>query len=392
MQYREYALRLTAGIDVHRGIIGNVAQDPKNSGRHSPNVARASAAGREVLSGALTWNRTEANILKMVSAGLSLALPLVIAMLLGHPNSGVLAALGALLVAGSGHDGNLRARTSDLGAAALIGTAALGAGHLLSGGRVAGDLAILLLVALVAATGTIRPRVAKAGSQATIFLIIGASLSVGSMPTTQLLAIFASGVVLGGLMGLLTYGIELHLLKRKPGPPAPAQTWREDLAAWTRRMSTWDGWHYTVRLASCMVVAELFAHLVSGRHSYWIMLTVVLVVQRDHHAALLRTTERAVGTSLGVLLGWWMLGPIPPALLVGIVAMIGASRLYLKSANYTSYALVMTPLIVVLGGTGGHPDTGLLTERLVDTLIGCLISLLIGSLPWLRRRDVPTHS
>lgn len=376
----------------HRGIIRNVAEESKNSGRRSPHVARASAAGREVLSGALAWNRTEANILKMVSAGLSLALPLAIAMLLGHPDAGVLAALGALLVAGSGHDGNLKARVSDLGATALIGMTSLGAGHLLSGGRAVGDIAILLLVVLVAATGTIRPRVAKAGSQATIFLIIGASLSVGSMPTLQLLAIFASGVLLGGLMGLLSYVIEFHVLKRRPDPPPPAQPWRADLTAWTKRMSSWDGWRFTVRLASCMVVAELFAHLVSGRHSYWILLTVVLVVQRDHHAALLRTTERAVGTCLGVLLGWWMLGPLPPVLLVGVVAMIGASRLYLKSANYTSYALVMTPLIVVLGGTGGHPDTGLLTERLVDTLIGCLISLFIGSLPWLRRKSVPTSA
>ncbi len=372
-------------------IIGTVAHHPKIRGRHSPHVARASAAGREVVSGALSWNRTVANPLEMAAAGLSMALPVVIFQLLGEPTAGVLSALGALLVAGAGHEGNLRDRAVDLVATGLLGTTAIGAGMLLSGGRVAGDIAILALAVLVSATGTIRPRVAKAGSQATIFLIIGASLSVGGASTQGLLAIFASGVLLGALLGLLTYGIEVNLLGRGPGLPSPPQPWRPDLEAWAERMSRSDGWHYTVRLASCMAVAELFAHLVSGRHSYWILLTVALVVQRDHSAALLRTTERAVGTSLGVLVGWWMLGPMPPALLVVLVALIGASRLYLKSANYTSYAVVMTPLIIVLTKTIGTTTTGLLTERLVDTLIGCLISLFIGSLPWLRLRDTPVE-
>lgn len=361
----------------------------KIRGRSSPHVARASSAGREVVSGALSWNRTEVNVLKMLAAGLSMALPVVVSVPLGQPTAGVLAALGALLVAGSGHDGNLQARAVDLGATALVGTAAIGAGLLLSGGRVAGDIAILALAVLVSATGTIRPRVAKAGSQATIFLIIGAALSVGSTPTRHVVAIFVSGVLLGGLMGLLAYGVEVNLFKRSPGPLAPPQSWRADLNAWAVRMSRRDGWHYTVRLASCMLVADLFAHLVPGRHSYWILLTVVLVVQRDYSATLLRTTERAVGTSLGVLVGWWMLGPMPPAVLVGVVMVIGASRLYLKSANYTSYALVMTPLIVVLSHTEGDPTTALLIERLVDTLIGCLISLLVGSLPWLRLKVAP---
>lgn len=113
-------------------------------------------------------------------------------------------------------------------------------------------------------------------------------------------------------------------------------------------------------------------------------MTVALVVQRDRSAALERTTERALGTALGVVVGWWLLGPIPPALLVGVVALIGACRLYLKSANYTAYALAMTPLIIVLGGSGSHPDAAFLRERLVGTVIARLISLVVGTLPWQR--------
>ena len=197
--------------------------------RYSPHVDRVSAAGHEVLSGALSWNPTEVNILRMVSAGLSMALPVVVFASLGQPNAGVLAALGALLVAASGHEGTLRARAGDLGVTALIGLTAIWAGMLLSGARAAGDVAIPALAVLVASTGTIRPRVAKAGNQATIFLIIGASLPVGGASTRELVATFASGVVLGGLLGLLTYGIEVTVFKRPPGTPASPKPWRPDL-------------------------------------------------------------------------------------------------------------------------------------------------------------------
>ncbi|MFF5794364.1 FUSC family protein [Paeniglutamicibacter sp. NPDC012692] len=356
----------------------------RHRGRWTPRVARTANAGLDVVAEAMRWKRTEINVLRMAVAGVSLGLPVTIGLLLGERNAGVLAALGALLVAGSGHVGNLRSRANDLLATAVVGSASLLAGMLCSGGGLAGSVVVIAVAAIGAVTGTIRTSVAKAGTQAAVFLIIGTSLSAGAEPVGALLATFAAGVLLGAALTLLSYGIEFHILGRRPRPPVGVRPWREDLAAWRRGLSGLDGWRYAIRLASCMLVAELFAHLVSGRHPYWILMTVVLVVQRDRSAALVRTTERALGTALGVLVGWWLLGPVPPVLLVGVVALIGACRMYLKSANYTAYALVMTPLIIVLGGSGSHPDAAFLRERLADTLIACLISLVIGTFPWTR--------
>jgi len=71
---------------------------------------------------------------------------------------------------------------------------------------------------------------------------------------------------------------------------------------------------------------------------------------------------------------------------LAVVGLVGAVRGYLKAANYAAYTLVMTPLVTVLSGLGHPVSSSLLRERLVDTVIGCLISLLIGYFVWRRVR------
>ena len=111
------------------------------------------------------------------------------------------------------------------------------------------------------------------------------------------------------------------------------------------------------------------------------------MVQRDRRAGLSRTFQRGLGTALGVLVGGLLLGALPIWATVGIICIVGAARQYLKAANYTAYALVMTPLVAVLSGLGHQLSPSLLGERLIDTTIGCLISLVIGYAAWRRARQ-----
>ena len=69
-----------------------------------------------------------------------------------------------------------------------------------------------------------------------------------------------------------------------------------------------------------------------------------------------------------------------------VVAVVGAIRVHLKAANYAAYTLVMTPLVTVLTGLGEPVSAMLLRERLVDTVLGCLIALVVGYLIWGRVR------
>jgi uncharacterized membrane protein YccC len=106
------------------------------------------------------------------------------------------------------------------------------------------------------------------------------------------------------------------------------------------------------------------------------------VVLRDEAASPMRALERGLGTTIGVLVGGGLIGVLPTWGIVALIGVIGAVRPYLKLANYTAYAAVMTPLITMLNELGNDISWAVLRERVIDTLLGCVIGLCVGYLPW----------
>jgi len=135
-------------------------------------------------------------------------------------------------------------------------------------------------------------------------------------------------------------------------------------------------------MGACMAVAAFFVNVLPGSHSTWVLLTVVIVVQPDRHDALTRTISRGLGTVLGVGVGILLLQSVPSWVVVAVVGVIAAVRGHLKTANYTAYSLVMTPLVLVLTSLGHGGSGEILVERVVDTALGCLISLVVGIALW----------
>ncbi|MBO0854276.1 MAG: FUSC family protein [Nocardia sp.] len=360
--------------------------DPRSGApRWRHHLRRAGTTGGALIADAARWDHVEVDAVRLITAGVSLALPITAGLLGGDLAAGMVAALGALLVSTAGHQGTARECLADVRNTIVAGSAGVLIGMIAGGPRIWSSVVLIAVAVLVAVAGGIRPSAAKAGVQSTIFMILGASLDAGHVPIAQSLGYFALGACVGGLLTLIVFVVEYHVLHRHPLPePAPARSWSEDLRAWRQRLSEPAGRQYPARLTSCMIVAEVLAHLVRGQHSYWILLTVVLCVQRDHLQALSRTVQRGLGTLLGVLAGALVLTTIPTWAMVVVIGVIGAARVYLKFANYTAYALVMTPMVVVFSGLGHTLSSGLLRERLVDTAIGCLISLVVGYLPWRR--------
>lgn len=349
-------------------------------------LKRASDAGREVIVDAARWKQVEIDVVHLLTAGLSLAVPIILGIAFADIGAGMVAALGVLLVSGSGHVGGLKQRSTDLLNTSLAGTCGAAAGMMSGGIQPWSSILIIVLAALATTLGGIRPSAAKGTTQAVVFMIIGASLASSTAPFGSLIWYFVAGALGGSLLTLLVFAIDYHLLGKTAAAATARRSWHTDLGAWRRRMATYSGWQYTLRLASCVIVAQTVATLVRGPHSQWILLTVVLVVQRDHRAGLARTFQRGAGTALGVLVGGLLLGALPIWATVGVICVVGAARQYLKAANYTAYALVMTPLVAVLSGLGHQLSPALLGERLVDTTIGCLIALVIGYAAWRRPR------
>ncbi|MFC7217990.1 FUSC family protein [Streptomyces polyrhachis] len=342
---------------------------------------------RTLIDDLVRWEPVEVQVLRMLASALALAGPVAIGVACGQVGLGLAAALGGLLVASGGHRGTLRHRVAELCGTGAAGVCAVWVGMEIGGWASWGSVALVLLAVAMALLGSLRRPLAVVGAQVTVFAILGMNLGTGPLPRGETLLLFACGAAGGALATLCVHGVARLVAPRlrEAAEPGGDRSLRADAARWWAGLRHVSRWQYPLRLGACLTVAEVVAHLGPGSHSYWIALTVSLVVQRDHGAVRRRTVQRAVGTAVGVAAGALLLH-LSSWAAVGLIAAIGAVRAELKEANYTAYAAVMTMLVLALTATGGAPTPQLLRERLVDTLLGCLIGIVVSGLV---RRALP---
>lgn len=139
---------------------------------------------------------------------------------------------------------------------------------------------------------------------------------------------------------------------------------------------------FTVRLMACVLVAGVVTEVVPVQRSYWVLLTVAIVLKPDYGSVFARALQRGIGTVLGAVLGavllaglhgLWLL--IPFAVLAGLLP-LGRSR------NYGLLTVFLTPLVVILIDLLSPAGWHLALDRLIDTLMGCGIVLVVGFAPW----------
>jgi uncharacterized membrane protein YccC len=143
------------------------------------------------------------------------------------------------------------------------------------------------------------------------------------------------------------------------------------------------GWTFTIRLMVCIGVAAVASEVLPLQRSYWVVLTVAIVVKPDNGSVFARALQRGAGTIVGVVLGAVILAAVPygPWLLVPI-ALLAAGQPYGRLRNFGLGATFMTPVVVLLIDLLAPAGWRLPVERLADTLLGCAIVLLVGYAPW----------
>jgi uncharacterized membrane protein YccC len=147
---------------------------------------------------------------------------------------------------------------------------------------------------------------------------------------------------------------------------------------WWRSLHQLKGWHYTLRLTLGLAAAEAIAALWQQPKAYWIAVTVVIVVRRGSEPPLVRVVQRFAGTCVGVLIGGSVVGWVPPSwAVVALVAVLSGARPVFRDRNYAAYATVMTPLVVLLLDLGRETSASTMGYRLLDTVIGCGIALVL---------------
>jgi uncharacterized membrane protein YccC len=142
-------------------------------------------------------------------------------------------------------------------------------------------------------------------------------------------------------------------------------------------------WLTALRLMVCIGVAALLSEVLPLQRSYWVILTVAIVLKPDLGSVFARALQRGLGTVAGAVLGAAILAVVPYGWLLLIpVAVLAALLPYGRSRNYGLLSTFLTPLIVLLLDLPDRTGWQLAGARLIDTLIGCAIVLVIGYAPW----------
>jgi len=139
---------------------------------------------------------------------------------------------------------------------------------------------------------------------------------------------------------------------------------------------------FTVRLMICIGVAGVVTEVLPLQRSYWVPLTVALVLKPDYGSVFARALQRGIGTIVGAVAGAVLLALVHGTWLLIPFAVLASLLPYGRKRNYGLMTTFLTPLVVVLIDLLSPAGWRLAEDRLIDSLIGCAIALIIGFAPW----------
>ena len=296
---------------------------------------------------------------------LAMAVPLAARLAFGHPSLWGVVPFGVLPVVLTDRGGPRvdRARRCLV----ALSAASLGAFVGIVGSHGAWSTGVtLVLVAMVSgAISWLGPLASVASLDLLVFACIASGGSLGHQAWRPPLLIAAGG--LGTLLLLLTGRME------------PDASWKHGVPD-RRRISA-----AAVRLGSCMAVAEVAANVRGIERGYWIALTVAIVLRPELGDVFKRAIERGGGTIAGAVLGALLIvafgsrwGVLPFAVLLAALAPLALRR------NFIVFAGTISALVVILVASVVGHGARVAEARVIDTLIGSAIVLVVGHLLWRR--------
>ncbi len=142
-------------------------------------------------------------------------------------------------------------------------------------------------------------------------------------------------------------------------------------------------WLMALRVMLCLSVAEVLTEVVTINRSYWVALTVVVVIKPDFGSLFARAVQRTIGTAVGVALGAGIVATVPVGpFLLPFLAVFAALLRLSRGRNYALMSVFLSVMILILIDSATHQGESLVVARLIDTLLGCGIVLSLGYGLW----------
>lgn len=136
-----------------------------------------------------------------------------------------------------------------------------------------------------------------------------------------------------------------------------------------------DYFRHALRLSIVMTLGYFIANLFEfGNHSYWILLTIAVILKPGFSLSKKRVFQRLAGTFIGgiggVLLLIFIQDPSARFFMLLILMVFSFSMI---RKNYILSVIFMTPYLLILFSFLGLDTMAVAQERVVDTLIGGLL-------------------
>lgn len=145
-----------------------------------------------------------------------------------------------------------------------------------------------------------------------------------------------------------------------------------------------------IRCAVAVVIAGLISTTAGISHPYWAMIAAVVpLAARPLRAQVVRGVHRTLGTLVGLAVAAVLLAaPLPVAVTITLIAALQGTAELLVMRNYGLALVAITPLALLsMQLANPQPVPTLLVDRLVETLIGVAVGLVVAILT--RDRTVP---
>ncbi len=134
---------------------------------------------------------------------------------------------------------------------------------------------------------------------------------------------------------------------------------------------------HSLRVAIVMLIGFLVARSLDFAHSYWILLTILVISKPGFSLTKERNYHRIIGTVAGAFLGMAVLHYVNDKhTLFGILIVFMVAGYSFQRKNYVVSVLFMTPYILIMFDFLGMGVMSIAKERIYDTLIGSGIALL----------------
>ncbi len=212
---------------------------------------------------------------------------------------------------------------------------------------------------------------------------------VAATPPSFIAAVAKEAVFqIDALSGQLRAALDLsqnnvELQSTAEAPSLSPGTWKESVAntveVFRNHLNLQSSiFRHALRLAVLVAVGDILGTEVSWRRTFWLPMTIALVLKPEFTATFTRGLLRIAGTILGLLLATGLFHLFNPGVVSQVVLIFVLVFLlrWLGPANYGIFGTAVSSLIVLLLAIAGVPPNDVIWARGINTVVGGSLALL----------------